>query len=111
MASRAASREEIRTHVAASVSQRIIGNRCLQQDTDHVCIWPDYHLHQDTAKHGYSGVKVSTGEWNDTLSSSGMRVGSVCMRVIDVHVYGIDLVSVIFQSAFAHNTQVPPQAS
>ena len=40
-----------------------------------------------------------------------MRVGSVCMRVMEIHMYGIDLVSVIFWSAFAHNTQVPPQAS
>ena len=37
-----------------------------------------------------------------------MEVGSVCMQVMDIHVYGIDLVSVIFQSAFIHDTQVPP---
>ena len=48
------------------------------------------------AKHGYSGVvKVSTGEWNGALLSSVMIIGSVCMRVMDVHVYGVDLVSVI----------------
>ena len=33
------------------------------------------------------------------------------MRVMDIHMYGIDLMSVIFQSAFAHDTQAPPQAS
>ena len=33
------------------------------------------------------------------------------MRVIDVHVYGVDLVSVIFRSAFVHDTQAPTQAS
>ena len=56
--------------------------------------------------HGYCGVvKVSTCEWNDSLLSSVTRVGSVFMRVMDVHVYGVDLVSVNFQSAFAHDTQ------
>ena len=68
------------------------------------------HLHHNTAKHGYSGVvKESTGEWNGALLSSMMRVGSICMRVMDVHVYGVDLVS-IFRSAFTHDTQAPPQA-
>ena len=85
---------------------------CLQQDSYHMCLWPGYHLHHDTDKHGYSGVvKESTGEWNGTMLSSVMRVGSVCMRVMDVHVYGVDLVNVIFRSAFAHDTLAPPQAS
>ena len=62
-------------------------------------------LHHDTAKHGYSGVaKESTGHCNGALLSSVMSVGSVCMRVMDVHVYDIDLVSVIFRSAFVHDT-------
>ena len=34
-----------------------------------------------------------------------MRVRSVCMRVMDVHVYDVDLVSVIFRRALAHDTQ------
>ena len=35
---------------------------CLQQDSDHACLWPGYHLHHDIAKHCYSGVlKASTG--------------------------------------------------
>ena len=34
-----------------------------------------------------------------------MRVFSVCMRVMDIHMYGVDLASIIFQSAFAYNTQ------
>ena len=112
-----------------------LGTVCLQQNSDHVCLWPGYHIHHDghqwpemlthpktsnihtyllhdTAKHGYFGVeKESTGEWNGTLLSSVMRVDSVCMWVIDVHMYGIDLVRVIFQSAFAHDTQATPQAS
>ena len=63
-------------------------------------------------KHGYSGVaKVSTGEWNGALLSSVMRVGSVCMRVMDVHVNVVDLVSVNFRSVFANDTQAPLQAS
>ena len=40
-----------------------------------------------------------------------MRVGSVYMRVMDVHVYSVHLVSVIFRNAFAHDTQAAPQAS
>ena len=32
------------------------------------------------------------------------------MQVMDVHVYGVDLMSVIFQSAFAHDTQASPRA-
>ena len=70
-----------------------------------MCLWSGYH---DTAKHGYSGV---VKEWNGALLSSVMRVSSVCMRVMDVYVYGVDLVSVIFLSAFANDTQAPPQAS
>ena len=74
-------------------------------------LWSGYHLHHDTAKHGYSGVKESTRVWNGALLSSVTRVGSVCMRVLHVHVYGADLVSVIFRSAFAHDTLAPPQAA
>ena len=33
------------------------------------------------------------------------------MQVLDVQMYGIDLVSVIFRSAFDHDTQAPSQAS
>ena len=73
---------------------------CLQQNLDHACLWPGYHSHHDTPKHGYSViVNESTGEWNGPLLSSVMRVSSVCMRVMEVHVYGVDLVSVIFRSA------------
>ena len=52
--------------------------------------------HHDAAKHGYSGVvKESTREWNDALLSS--VIDFVCMRVIDIYVYGVDLVSFIFR--------------
>ena len=109
VATRKASREEIRARVAPDVHQRPLGTVCLQQDSEHVCLWPGYH---DTAKHGYSSVaEESTGERNGALLSSAMRVGSICMRVMDVHVYGVGLVSVIFRSAFAHYIQIPPQAS
>ena len=52
-------------------------------------------------------MKESTGEWNGALLSSVMRIGSVCMRVIDVHVIGVDQVSVIFgvHSSTTHRTQ------
>ena len=40
----------------------------------------------DTAKLRYSGdVKEFTGECNNTLLSSVMKEGSVCMQVMDVH--------------------------
>ena len=73
---------------------------------------PDFPLTADSGWHGYSGVvKESTGEWNDAMLSSVMRVGSVCMRVMKVHMYGVHLVSVILRSAFAKDTLAPPQAS
>ena len=79
-AARTASREEIRAHVAPAVSPSIIGNRLLasglraQIISDHVCLWPGYHLHYDTTKHGYSGVvNESTGEWTGALLSSVIK--------------------------------------
>ena len=75
-----------------------LGTICLQEDSDHMCLWPGYHLHHDTAKHGHPGImKESTGEWNDALLSSVMRVGSFFKRVMDVYLYGVGLVSVIFR--------------
>ena len=107
MATRTASREEIRAHVELTVSPRTIGNCLLAAGLELLCA-----SGHDTDKHGYFGVlKESTGEWNRALLSSVMRVGSVCMRVMDIHVYGEDLVSVIFRSSYAHDTQAPPQAS
>ena len=77
-------------------------------NSEHVYLCTDYHLHHDTAKQGYSGVvRVSTGEWNGALLSSVMRVVFVCMRVMNVHVYGEDLMSFMFLSSFAHDTQGP----
>ena len=92
--------------------QGTLGTVCLQKDSNHVFLWPCYHLHHDTVKHGYTGImKESTGGWDGALLSSVMRVGSVCMRVMDVHVYGVDLESVIFLSALAHDTKASLQAS
>ena len=105
-AAQAASRKEIRAHVASAVSARTIGN-CLFAARLRFCAPLDrLYLHHETAKHGYPGiVKEATGEWNGILLSSVMRLGSVCMRVKDVHVYSIDLVSIIFWGAFVHDTQ------
>ena len=55
-------------------------------------------------------MKGSTGEWNGALLSE-MRVGFVCMRVMDVHEYGLDPVSGMFRNAFVHDTQAPTQVS
>ena len=82
-----------------------LGTVCLLQDSNHVWLWPGYYLHHDIAKHGFSGVaKESTREWNGALLSSVMWVGSVCRWLMDIHVYDIDLVSIIFQNVFAHDT-------
>ena len=48
-------------------------------------------------------------EWQSVVFSGENRFCH--MRVMDVHVYDVDLVSVIFRSEFAHDTQAPPQAS
>ena len=82
----AASREEIRAHVAPAVSLRTIGNRLLAAGL---------RLRVPLARLplSYPGVgKESTGEWNEALLSSVMRVDYVCRQVMDVHVYGVDLV-------------------
>ena len=56
-------------------------------------------------EHHYSGVMVkSTGEWNGALLSTVMRVCSVFMWVMDLHMYSIDPERVTFQTVFAHNT-------
>ena len=86
-----------------------MGTVCLKQDSDHVCLWPDYHLDHDIAKH--SVIKESTGEWKGALLSSVMRIGSICEQVMHVHVYGVDQVSNLFWSAFAYVTQALLQAS
>ena len=112
VASRTTSIEEIRAHVAPASSQRIIGNRVLAAGVRSRVSLARLPLTPRHRKARYSGVvKKSTGEWKDSLLSSVIRVGSVCMRIMDVHVYGVDLVSVIFRTVFAHETQAPPQPS
>ena len=48
-------------------------------------------------------------EWRSVVVSD--ESSFVCVRVINVHVYGVGLVSVIFRSVFAHDTQAPLQVS
>ena len=70
-----------------------------------MCLWPGYVLYDGKAKHGYCGVvKESTEVKNGALLALVMRVASLCIRLMDVHVYGVDLISIIFRSAFAHDT-------
>ena len=112
--SRTASREEIRAHVAPVVSPTTIGTRLFATGLRSVVPMARLPLRptHDTAKQGYSCVvKETTREWNVALLSLVMRVGSACMRLMDVLLYGVDMVSIIFWSAFAHVTQTPPQAS
>ena len=49
-----------------------LGTVCLQQDSDHMCLWPGYLLHHDTAKHGYSGVYWRV-EWCSVVFSDQSR--------------------------------------
>ena len=49
-----------------------------------------------------SGMALCCLQWWEQVLS---------MRVMDVDVYGVDLVSVSLRSAFAHDIQAPPQAS
>ena len=99
-------REEILAHVAPAVSQRTIGNRLLVAGL-RSCV--PLALLPPTPRHRQA--QQSTGGRNGTLLSSVMGVGSICVRVMDVHAYRVDLVSVIFRSAFAHDTQILPQVS
>ena len=43
-------------------------------------------------------------EWHTVVFSE--RVGSVCMRVMDVHVYGVDLARGIFRSTLTYDTNM-----
>ena len=102
---RTASREEIRAHVAPEMSPRTIGNRLLAAGLRSRVPLARLPL-------GYPGVgKESTGEWNEAMLSSVMRVDYVCRQVMDVDVYGVDLVGTIFWNIFVHDAQAPPQAS
>ena len=49
-------------------------------------------------------------EWRSVVFNDESRL-AVCMRVMDIHVYGVDPMSVIFRTTFAHDTLAPPQAS
>ena len=56
VAVRTASREEIHAHVAPAVLPTTIGNRLLAPGLRSLVPLAGYHLHHDTANHGYSGV-------------------------------------------------------
>ena len=99
------SREEIRAHVAPPLSPRTIGNRPLAAGfRPHV---PLVRL-QITARHRQARLLSCRErvdwrvEWHSFVLF--MRVLSVCMRGMYAHVYGVDLESVIFRSAFSHET-------
>ena len=72
------------------------------EDTIRISLLDDLRMREtETAKHDYSGVvKESAGEWNGALLSSVMSVGSVCTRVMDLQVYGVELLSAIFRRIF-----------
>ena len=54
--------------------QEPLGTVCLQQDTDHVYFWQGYHLHYDTAKHGYSGVLAYASDGYSNSASTLHRL-------------------------------------
>ena len=97
-------------HMLHLLSPKTIGNRVLAAGLRSNVTLPWLPL---TPRHRQARVFWchETINWNVTLLSSVMRAGSVYMRVMDVDVYGVDLVSVSFRSAFAHDIQAPPQTS
>ena len=110
VATETASRKEILVHVSPAVSPSTIGNRLLAAGLrSHV---PQARLPL-TPWHCQARLLWcrERNNWRVKWRSSVMRVGSVCMWVMDIHMYGIDLVSIIFESAFTHNTQALSQAS
>ena len=103
---------EFRAHVAPGESPRTIGNCLLATGhrslvpLDRLPLTPRHH----TARLLWWRQRV---DWRGTgaLLYSVIRVGSVFMGVMDVHVYAVDLVTIIFRIEFAHNTQAPSQVS
>ena len=85
VAARTEFREEIREHVAPAVSQRIIGNRLL-------------------AVGFRSRVPLARLPLIPVHRQARIFWCCFCMRVMGVHVYSVDMMRVIFLSAFAHDT-------
>ena len=107
VAARTASRDEIRPHVEPAVSPRTIGNCLLAgglRSREPLVRLPLTPWHRQARL-------LCCERVNWRVLSSVMRVGSVCMWVMDVHVSGVDFVSIIFWSAFIQGTQAPPQTS
>ena len=101
MAARTASREEIRAHVASAVSPRIVGNHLLAAGLRlrvPLTRLPLTPRHRQARLLWYRERVDWRVQWRSAVSSY-----FVCMRVMDVHVYGVDLMSVIFRSSFAHD--------
>ena len=107
-----ASREEIWAHVAFAVSTRTIGNHLLAAGL-RSCVpltrLPLTPLHHQAWLLWCCERVDWRVEWQSVVFSDESRF---CLHLSDrcTHV-DIDLVSVIFWRAFAHDTQVPPQAS
>ena len=110
VAARIASREEIRTHIASAVSPRTIGNRLIAVGlTSHVPL-ARLPLTPRPCQTRLLWCREVVGwrvEWRSVILSDESRF---CLYASDGSTH-IDLVSVIFRSAFAHDTQAPPQAS
>ena len=87
--------EEIRAHVAPTVSPSTIGNHLLAAGLTSRVPLARLPL---TPRHRQARY---TGTVKESLV---MRVGSVCIRVVDAHVYGVHLASVISRNAFTHDT-------
>ena len=86
VAARTASKEEIRAYGAPDVSPRIIENCLLTAgltSRETLAMLP-FTPRQRQARLLWL-LKESTGEWNGALLSSVMRVGSVCMRIMDTY--------------------------
>ena len=80
----------------------------MQQNSYHVCLSPRHYQAQ------LLWCRESVywrAEWLSVVFSDDSRF---CLQLyasdVDVHMYGINLVSIIFRSAFTHDTQAPPLA-
>ena len=85
--------------------QGSLGIVCLQHDSDYVCLWPGYSTtYTMTPRILWCRERVDRRvKWRSVVFSDESRF---CLYAsMDVHVHGVNLVSIIFRSTFAHDTR------
>ena len=98
VAARKTSREEFRVYVAPAVSPRTIRNRRLTAELGSCVPLARLPLTPRHCKAWLLWCRERVDRRVERLFVVfRMRIGSVCMRVMDVHVYGVDLMRVILE--------------